>query len=55
MENDRTKLLRDKITRLGSELDSLSRAIKDEIDLHDRWSRADELDDREERAFRDQL
>jgi hypothetical protein len=38
MDADGSAPLREKINRLRSELDTLSRAIKEEIDLQERWS-----------------
>jgi hypothetical protein len=38
MDADSPMPFREKISRLGAELDSLHRAIKEEIELHERWS-----------------
>ena len=45
MEPDRTSSLRKKISRLGRDLEQLSRAMKEEIDAHERWKAATDVGD----------
>ena len=45
MEPSRASPLRKKIRRLGRDLEQLSRAIKEEIDAHERWNAAIDVRD----------
>jgi hypothetical protein len=50
MDTDSPTPFREKISRLGAELDSLHRAIKEEIELHERWSSVTDRHETEEEA-----